>query len=84
MNCDKYCYAEFDEKSNIKFENTYKFCNGGLNKFVLLLQKVVYPNEYKGSLVKFNETLFTTTGNVSCSLNLESISKSDQNHKNKV
>ena len=26
-----------------KFPNTYKFCNGDLNKFVLLLRKDVYP-----------------------------------------
>ena len=26
-----------------KFPRTCKFCNGNLNKFVLLLRKVVYP-----------------------------------------
>ena len=26
-----------------KFPRTYKFCNGNLNKFVLLLRKGVYP-----------------------------------------
>ena len=26
-----------------KFPRTYKFCNGNLNKFVLLLRKDVYP-----------------------------------------
>ena len=29
-----------------KFPRTYKFCNGNLNKFVLLLRKDVYPYEY--------------------------------------
>ena len=28
-----------------KFPTTYKFCNGNLNKFVLLLRKGVYPYE---------------------------------------
>ena len=28
-----------------KFPRTYKFCNGNLNKFVLLLRKGVYPYE---------------------------------------
>ena len=37
LNCDKYCQVEFDEKSKIKLETIYKFCNGDLNKFVLLL-----------------------------------------------
>ena len=26
-----------------KFPNIHKFCNGGINKFVLLLRKGVYP-----------------------------------------
>ena len=29
-----------------KFQNTYQFCNGDINKFVLLLKKGVYPCEY--------------------------------------
>ena len=29
-----------------KFPNTYKFCNNGINKFLLLLRKGVYPYEY--------------------------------------
>ena len=32
-----------------KFPNTYQFCNGDLNKFVLLLRKVVYPYVYMDS-----------------------------------
>ena len=32
-----------------KFPRTYKFCNGNLNKFVLLLRKGVYPYEYMDS-----------------------------------
>ena len=31
---------------NKKFPNAYKFCNGDINKFVLLLRKGVYPYEY--------------------------------------
>ena len=26
-----------------KFSNTYEFCNGDINKFILLLRKGVYP-----------------------------------------
>ena len=29
-----------------KFPSIYQFCNGDLNKFVLLLRKGVYPHEY--------------------------------------
>ena len=39
-----------------KFPRTYKFCNGNLNKFVLLLRKGVYPYEYMDSWERFNET----------------------------
>ena len=39
-----------------KFPNTYQFCNGDLNKFVLLLRKGVYPYEYMDSWERFNET----------------------------
>ena len=39
-----------------KFLTTYKFCNGNLNKFVLLLRKGVYPYEYMHSWERFNET----------------------------
>ena len=38
-----------------KFPTTYKFCNGNLNKFVLLLRKGVYPYEYMDSWERFNE-----------------------------
>ena len=33
-----------------KFPRMYQFCNGGLNKFVLLLRKSVYPYMYMDSL----------------------------------
>ena len=39
-----------------KFPKTYKFCNGNLNKFVLLLIKGAYPYEYMDSWERFNET----------------------------
>ena len=39
-----------------KFPRMYKFCNGDLNKFVLLLRKGVYPYEYMDSWERFNET----------------------------
>ena len=38
------------------FVNTYKFANPHINKFILLLQKEVYPYEYIDDWEKFNET----------------------------
>ena len=37
-----------------KFPRMHKFCNGDLNKFVLLLRKGVYPYEYMDSWKRFN------------------------------
>ena len=39
-----------------KFPRMHKFCNGNLNKFVMLLRKGVYPYEYMDSWERFNET----------------------------
>ena len=38
-----------------KFSNTYQFCNGDFNKFVLLLRKGVYPYQYMDRWERFNE-----------------------------
>ena len=38
------------------FSSIYQFCDGDLNKFVLLLRKGVYPYEYMDSWEKFDET----------------------------
>ena len=39
-----------------RFANTYEFCNGDLNKAILLLRKGVYPYEYMDSWQRFDET----------------------------
>ena len=39
-----------------KFSITYQFCNGDVNKCVLLLRKCVYPYEYMDIWSRFNET----------------------------
>ena len=44
-----------DFKENIS--RTYKFCDGNVNKLVLLLRKGVYPYEYMDSWERFKETL---------------------------
>ena len=38
------------------FPSIYQFCNGNLNKFVMLLRKGGYPYEYMDSWEKFDET----------------------------
>ena len=39
-----------------KFLSVYQFCNGNLNKFILLLRKGVYPYKYMDSWEKCDET----------------------------
>ena len=42
-----------------KFPNIHQFCNGDINKFVLLLRKGVCPYEYMDSWKRFDETSLT-------------------------
>ena len=67
-----------------KFSTTYKFCNGNLNKFVLLLRKGVYPYEYMDSWERFNETSLPSKKSLYSELNLEDISGKDYLHAQKV
>ena len=67
-----------------KFPTTYKFCNGNLNKFVLLLRKGVYPYEYMDSWERFNETSLPPKESFYSELNLEDISDKDYLHAQKV
>ena len=39
-----------------KFSSIYQFCNGDLNKFILLLRKGVYPYEYMNSWKTIDKT----------------------------
>ena len=48
---------KFDENLKKQFFNTYKFCNNDISKFILLLQKRLYPYEYMDDGEKFSEIL---------------------------
>ena len=67
-----------------KFPRMHKFCNGDLNKFVMLLRKVVYPYEYMGSWERFNETSLPPKKGFYSELTLEDISEKDYEHAQKV
>ena len=54
--CNKSYQENLDENLKKHFFNTYKFFNHDINKFILLLQKGVYPYEYMDDWEKFNET----------------------------
>ena len=38
-----------------RLANTYTFCNGDINKLLLLLRKVIYPYEQMDSWERFDE-----------------------------
>ena len=67
-----------------QFPSIYQFCNGNLNKFVLLLRKGVYPYEYMDSWEKFDETTLPPKEAFYSNLNLEDISDEDYAHAQKV
>ena len=81
--CKKRCTKSKDGLIK-KFPRIYKFCNGDLNKFVLLLRKGVYPYEYIDSWERFDETLLPDKGTFYSKLNLEDITDKDYEHAQKV
>ena len=67
-----------------KFANTYEFCNGILNKFILLLRKGVYCYEYMDNWERFDETSLPDKESFYSSLNMENIDDIDYRHGNNV
>ena len=41
--CEKNYEKDFHKKLIKRFADIYKFCNGDINEFILLLRKGVYP-----------------------------------------
>ena len=79
----KKCFKLINESIR-NFPNTNQFCNGDLNKFVLLLKKGVYPYEYMDSQETFNETSLSDKQDFYSKLNLEDITDKDYAHAQKV
>ena len=59
------------------FANINEFCNGDLNKFILLLRKGVYPYEYMDSWQKFDEASLPDKEAFYSNLNMEDIADVD-------
>ena len=66
------------------FPTLYKFCNGDLNKFFLLLRKGIYPYEYIDSWERFDENTIPPKEAFYSELNLENITDKDYEHVKKV
>ena len=50
----------FDKDLAKEFKNKYKFCDRDINKFCLMLRKVVYAYKHIDSWKKFSETKLLT------------------------
>ena len=66
------------------FSKTYKFCNKGLHKFVLLLRKSVYPYEYMDCQERFDEIELPHQIELYSELSLENITDGEYVHAKKV
>ena len=62
---------KFNKDLTKRFANTYEFCNGDLNKFILLLRNGVYPYEYMDSWQRFAETSLSDKEAFYSNLNME-------------
>ena len=81
---DKCLDEKIINELNKKFSNTYKFCNGDIKKFIMLLRKGIYPYEYMDSWDKFNETELPPKKEFYSKKNLEHISHKDYEHAQNV
>ena len=78
FSCKKNYEKDFNKELIERFANIYEFCNGDLNKFILLLRKGVYPRE------RFDETSLPDKKSFYSSLNMENIDDIDYRDGNNV
>ena len=84
FNCKQYYEKGFNKELIKRFASTYEFCNGNLNKFILLLRKGVYPYEYMDNWERFDETSLPNKESFYSNLNMENIDYIDYRHGNNV
>ena len=81
--CKKSC-TKLTTESIKNFPTLYKFYNGDLDKFFLVLRKGANPFEYIDSRKKFNENTIPPKEAFYSELNLEGINNEDHEHVKKV
>ena len=82
--CKKNYEKDFNKELIERFANIYEFCNGDLNKFILLLRIGVYPYEYIDNWERFDETSLPDKESFYGSLNMEDIDDTDYRHGNNM
>ena len=84
FNCKQNYEKDFNKELIQRLASTYEFCNGNLNKFILLLRKGVYPYEYMHNWEIFDETSLPNKKSFYSNLNIKSIDDIDYRHGNKM
>ena len=84
FNCKQYYKKKFNKELIKRFASTYEFCNGNLNKFILLLRKGVYPYEYMDNWERFDERSLPNKESFYSNLNMENIEDIDYRHGKNV
>ena len=83
----KECKASYTKLANESIKNfgtLHKFCNGVLNKFLLLLRKGTDPYEYIDSWKRFDKKAIPPKETFYSKLNLENITDKDYERVKKV
>ena len=80
----KKSYTKVTNESIKNFPTLYKFCNGDLNKFFLLLRKDIYPYKYIDSWERFDENTISPKEAFYSELDLEDIRDAYYEHVKKV
>ena len=84
MSVKRIIKREFNKQLIKRFANTYEFCNNDLSKFILLLRKGVYPDEYMDIWERLDETLWPNKKAFNSDLNLMDITDKEVTHAQKV
>ena len=82
--CKNNYNKNFNKEFINRFSNTYEFCNGDINQFILVLRKGVYPYEYMDSWERLDETSLLDKEAFYSSLNMEDITDVDHRQAKRV
>ena len=77
LSCNK---TKLFKKLKERFNNTFKFSNNGINKFILLFRKDLYPYEYMDDWEKFNKSSLPQIEEFYSNLNIEDITDANYMH----
>ena len=80
VDCKENFNEEFDDDLSISFMNTYKFCDGDINKFCLRLRKGVYTERYVNNWQRFSEATLPDKKEIYSNLTTEDVTDAAYKH----